>query len=1654
MERALGLFDNPQQEWADYIAFLSRLQKALQAHPQDIDVIPNAATVARRLAQCLNPSLPSGVHQKALEIYGTVFAVQGQQLAVDLPVFLPGISPTLTFASLAVRPLFLSLIEDYVLKLPLSSLRPALKALILSLLPGLEEETSEDFERVLNVLKKIRDLFDHDFSVASFWQSCFLASITCPSRRLGVLAYLTRYLPKFGGNMAADTNTTDDIAAVTDPEPGLLIRCFATGLSDKQVLVQRTFLDLLVTHLPIHATFLQRRVVPEDLHMLMRSASTVVLRRDMSLNKRLWTWFLGPEDQSGHGNYFLKYGAEGLAASLEGTIERDSSNPTERGKPMRIVASLMDQEEIGGLLATALFAPLLRNVMEYEHTAPSEEAFQEVLRSAHVFFDGVESFLIWSEVLRLLAVVNKSNPSAALEDIRLARFILTTFNVAEEEMIQLHIPLVGLAIICILVATDSSILDPAIQNQLLEVVEILFGRMSLTSVSKSARAQGELHSGDDLGEIRRYYSDGRRPPIEGVAVKLFRRTMTLLEMNLHSDEQLAGITRIVVILLPQIPTPVFDSRRNLGAVKIISDFQNVAEDTQSSWGRISSISTLLCALSTALKLPPDEISECTAAVINAQWKFLDPQKPSHHVEAVRQLWNVHAICAQHHTGESTIVSLMLENTKGTLDTSVLNNPIEYFATLWYHSYNIGFHDGLLRGPLTIAIDSLDVESAKQWLRGVPSTSLIDIYKVAFIPLANATSTQAELVVSMKRISEILSSQSDEQWARFAGDKSLQIDVKNSPSQETLQASLVKICMSICESKHDPSCQMMALKLLRQLLGRGYKDLDLNGIETFLLTRLEFSITKSDTVTKSQLMDTLLDLMGARRSMATSKPRAKHRRTDSQPEANGVVANAAIAKPPDKLIPWLLKMIAAEETRPVLEKSVVLLCEAISLDAESIFQILINIVESVCREVQSSFARLQSAFSSDMVSSGSSEKEIILLLNGLEYALGQAHQRLLLDEQPTLSTPKSPDQPQGLFANIVSGKTVSDGKLLRNNTANNRLTVVLCFQDSVKCALQLWSWEKVDHSLPSVNSIDQKNASFQHTASKLRNRSRRMLEHLVGAEPLECLETLIGSWTRSNGSTAERPQVPVPVLDLIHTLNACRPRITMSALFNAIYSRTNPGVLDGRQRSTLSSNLTELDITAFLLHYLRSLEDDVLDEIWADCNTFLRDVLGNPMPHRRILIRLIEFIAIIAQKMENTNFGEEWKMRKELGDHFVRLLEAIFTIKPSGGSGSSLTASDTVFRNGTLALSARNQGSPELADILLNNLPAIEYLLGESVVTQMIRISTQVIAPKIKSKAYPQNMSQATLLLLQRMSKVPNAGKFVKKDVLEAFNDYRFFQSSPNVARTGWLPLLRQLLLTEKPLVADLLSKLTPPTAAGLMFGVGANAARLEADRKTQLTLRRLATLVLAADDEAFASSISTIANKIEEASTATRISSPSSATRAEIFMLVRALILRCSSVQLAPLWPVVSADLQNVIQAVVDGKAEEYSVFVSLQATKLLDLLLLLQPDGFQLHEWLFLTDTLDAMYPPDDWRPSALADAVADTGARSPSRVTPGLLRPRLNANQIPDDMIIDELVRPYLGHLSIQAFENNYGLAAVDRGACIDDLLEDLFNDETIVS
>lgn len=78
------------REWADIGNWLSRLQPVLAAKKHHN--LPHKIQLSKRLAQCLNPSLPSGVHSNTLSVYNTIFnnfSCQNQLL----PLFSIGLFP-------------------------------------------------------------------------------------------------------------------------------------------------------------------------------------------------------------------------------------------------------------------------------------------------------------------------------------------------------------------------------------------------------------------------------------------------------------------------------------------------------------------------------------------------------------------------------------------------------------------------------------------------------------------------------------------------------------------------------------------------------------------------------------------------------------------------------------------------------------------------------------------------------------------------------------------------------------------------------------------------------------------------------------------------------------------------------------------------------------------------------------------------------------------------------------------------------------------------------------------------------------------------------------------------------------------------------------------------------------------------------------------------------------------------------------------------------------------------------------------------------------------------------------------------------------------------------------------------------------------------
>jgi hypothetical protein len=1653
VERALGLWD-ATNEWADYIAFLSRLAKALQASPPDAEV-PFKPTLAKYLALCLKPSLPSGVHQKALEVYNLVFTLLGaERLSQDLPIWLPGVSHTLTFATLTTRPLFLSLYDDHLLKLSSRTLRPALRAIILSLLPGIEEENSEDFDRTLNTINHVRQSFAEDGTEEFFWQSLFLASITSTSKRPGALVYLTRELPSLGSaaSQAPDGQPGDTsheaIRAVTTPEPGLLVRCFATGLQDEQPLVQRGFLDLLVSHVPLHAPVLQSLVSPNDLDILVAAAMSAVLRRDMSLNRRLWTWFLGKEDKregstdvvprsaaepptppqlkphppAPRHDYFATFGLKPVIRSLEKMLRTEALSPVDRARPFRIMLSLMDRWVIGKLPVEALFVPAMQDLERYQATAPSQSSFDEVYRSANVFFDAIEPQLITGQLFRLLVQ----------GDLELIEFILANFSLQEEEMMTIHLPMLCLAISEMLLREEHSELPGRDGAQPLRIAKLLEALLSLLPphpASSLLQSSGDVEKAGWLIRLKGLYEHSSYvkkaifetiPPALAAEILLRNIALIIVECLSHpNDQELLGpLTNSFTKAVSR--TNNFQSLRELRFGERLHHLLEAS--SEGPHAKYESTKTVARIVDTLHAFDPGKetltepyLLQLIPELVSQLWKVLLPSTPQFHVEAVEQIWNLRMLSHDLLLVDSKIAELMCE---GDDSAAHLEDQIARFSTFWAHTrfpeVNIelfsttqGIQDdevpwATLRQPVLTIIDGVDALQAddrrRTWLNNLPSMG--PIFRIIYAESNHSSDGQISLL-GLHRLRKvmILAKLSAAQRNEFFG-------------QAGYSDMMLDICMEHISSRHtEKDIFTTSLSILCLVL----EEIELRGDHNLIRLLMQLlSQVMQDSPSQVEILDVL--------QMIFSKPN--------------------IGSPPGDLIQVLISGISSKSIDSTIDKWVTLLCNTIPLySTQNLFANMLKMTACLCDRVKDYFALMQRLYDGAEVAghvNGAEsipaakhpERSINNLLAGLEYVLARAHTHLV-------------DQVSGADESNLS----SAEKTQLRSIANHRLTVILCMQDTIKLCGQIWAW-RISRRTPNGVSDGK---SFAYISSRLRTRTRRILEHLADAEPQECLETLMGMWV----DATRRDSAQGITLNLMQSLDGARPKFMMPATFNAIYNRTNPSALDQSQKSSLSVDVSALELMAFLIAYTSALEDDLLEEIWTDCTAFLREVLANPMPHRQILLKLLEFVAVLCQKMENTNFGEVFKMRRELSDLCARLFTAIFTIRPAGLDSTSQPFPEQTSTKAITDPWPRNPlETGNAIQVLCEALPIISNALGDQdrLTVTLSGIATHVIGPALRSKQFPQTVNIDLLQLVLLLAKSQPTNKTWKKDVFEAINDNKFFQSAPALAEAGWLPVLKQLWLTDKSFMPELVSRLTPPTTAGIMFGVGATAARTEADRKTQLNLRRIALLLLAADVDAFVPDLIQIIRRIEELLTARPSSSPSSSTRGDIYLVLRAITLAFTQSQLVSLWPIVDVELRDLFTSMQQKGEPTFTDFSQLQGAKLLDLLLLLKPEEFQLHEWLFVTDTVDAVYPPPDFKSTAISDQMVSKGNREielPTVSTREARKPWLCADITRTTEDPQILLRPFFRQLSIHAFEDTYSLQAVDLDACRKDLLADLFVD-----
>ncbi|NXC38849.1 DOP1 protein, partial [Penelope pileata] len=420
VDKALKNFEY-SSEWADLISALGKLNKVLQNNAK-YQVVPKKLTIGKRLAQCLHPALPGGVHRKALETYEIIFKIIGpKRLAKDLFLYSSGLFPLLANAAMSVKPTLLSLYEIYYLPLG-KTLKPGLQGLLTGILPGLEEG-SEYYERTNTLLEKVASAVDQSAFYSALWGSL----LTSPAVRLPGITYVLSHLNR--------KLSMEDQLYIIGSDIELMVEAVSTSVQDTSVLVQRSTLDLILFCFPFHMSQATR----PDMIRILSAALHVVLRRDMSLNRRLYAWLLGFDNNGAlvgprstrHSNpeehatyYFNTFSKEMLVQAMIGILQvnghGEESTLMQDLKPFRILISLLDKPELGPAILEDVLIEVFRTLytqckaelelqaepsFNKDHTQLSSKLREnkktaELIKTANLLFNSFEPYYMWDYIAR------------------------------------------------------------------------------------------------------------------------------------------------------------------------------------------------------------------------------------------------------------------------------------------------------------------------------------------------------------------------------------------------------------------------------------------------------------------------------------------------------------------------------------------------------------------------------------------------------------------------------------------------------------------------------------------------------------------------------------------------------------------------------------------------------------------------------------------------------------------------------------------------------------------------------------------------------------------------------------------------------------------------------------------------------------------------------------------------------------------------------------------------------------------------------------------------------------------------------------------------------------------------------------------------------
>ena len=391
--------------WSDLLPITREIYNLLDKTKEFINFskLSNKLLLAKRLAQCLNPECPSGVHEVVIDIYyiilHNIVFFNETCLMDNLGIYACGLFPFYPNASLNNKLKFMKqIIYGCFLCFRPDEIILCLPGLLTSLIQGLDDNNDTTKEKIYTILNDLSKKVTDNVFYGNYWTLILRNKLLRPSG----MKYLFEKIVKYSDYEKMSNEKKEEIIFNEFPNINtVVVNALCQVIEEKDIPTVRTGMDFIITRLPL--TKENNMITDEAKINLIISSLKLLIKNEYSTTRRLKNLILGTnslDDDINLESEDMKYKIDLVIKAFLKIFNPDISYPQEKLKNnIKEIEQFLEQMvEFTNLIFPKISFNILLCVIHYWQTElnSSEKAHQdEIIIKLTNFMEKDSIYLEW-----------------------------------------------------------------------------------------------------------------------------------------------------------------------------------------------------------------------------------------------------------------------------------------------------------------------------------------------------------------------------------------------------------------------------------------------------------------------------------------------------------------------------------------------------------------------------------------------------------------------------------------------------------------------------------------------------------------------------------------------------------------------------------------------------------------------------------------------------------------------------------------------------------------------------------------------------------------------------------------------------------------------------------------------------------------------------------------------------------------------------------------------------------------------------------------------------------------------------------------------------------------------------------------------------------